>query len=238
MKIKRLDDNYAGQYFSDTADKFKNLYSHASDFQDRVRVWTEILNRYATGARSAIDLGCGSGVFTFYLVNKGLEVVGIDAADRMIELCQQEKKRRGLNTVKFFKSELPALQNVKLEKADLIISSSVLEYVEDLHETFETIRNLLSGNGILVVSFPNSYSIYRWIQRFAFAILRRPKYYRYVKHILSPDSLAKILDKHGLIIREVRYYAHRSPLLRACRVLRLPEKYTEDLFVAVVGRKP
>jgi 2-polyprenyl-6-hydroxyphenyl methylase/3-demethylubiquinone-9 3-methyltransferase len=193
-----------------------------------------VLDRHAVGAQSAIDLGCGSGVFTFYLADKGLRVVGIDAADRMIELCREEGRKRALQTVQFIKSELPKLPNVELEKADLIISSSVLEYVGNLHETFSVIRNLLASNGTLIVSFPNSCSIHRWNVRLMFAIFRRPKYYRYVKNVLSRESLARMLEEHGLRIQEVKYYAHRSMLLKVCKMLRFPEKYTENLFVAVV----
>lgn len=235
--MKELDNNRVAEYFSDTADQFAQRYNHAPDFQERFIVWTELLDRHAADARSAIDLGCGSGIFTFYLAGKNLRVVGIDASIRMIELCREEARKRGSQTVQFFKSELPKLQNVKLEKADLIISSSVLEYVENLDEAFEVMRNLLARNGTLIVSFPNSYSIYRWIQRFMFAIFRRPRYYRYVKNVLSADTLRRMLGEHGLQIQEIRYYAHRSFLLKFCKALGFPEKYTENLFVAVVKNK-
>lgn len=234
--MKELDDDRVAKYFSGTAEEFAQRYSYAPDFQERFKVWTGLLDRHALGARSAIDLGCGSGIFTFYLADKNLRVVGIDAADRMIELCRAEGLKRGLQTVQFFKSELPALPDVSLEKADLIISSSVLEYVENLDEAFEVIRNLMTGNGTLIVSFPNSYSIYRWIQRLLFPIFRRPRYYRYVKNVLSADTLGRMLKKHGLQISEIRYYAHRSLLLKICRALGFPEKYTENLFVAVVKK--
>lgn len=37
-----------------------------------------------------LDVGCGAGIKSKYLVNKGLKVVGIDFSEKMIEIARQE----------------------------------------------------------------------------------------------------------------------------------------------------
>ena len=39
---------------------------------------------------SVLDVGCGAGVKSKYLVNKGLKVTGIDLSDKMIEIAKRE----------------------------------------------------------------------------------------------------------------------------------------------------
>src|SRR3989344_2889489 len=37
-----------------------------------------------------LDVGCGAGIKSRYLINKGLKVVGIDLSDKMIEIAKRE----------------------------------------------------------------------------------------------------------------------------------------------------
>jgi len=37
-----------------------------------------------------LDVGCGAGIKSKYLINKGLKVVGIDFSEKMIEIAEQE----------------------------------------------------------------------------------------------------------------------------------------------------
>ena len=48
-------------------------------------------------AGSVVDLGCGTGEHSLYLSDRGHEVVGIDLADRAIELARAKARKRGLD---------------------------------------------------------------------------------------------------------------------------------------------
>src|SRR5438132_6825369 len=98
----------AVRYFSVNAHEFRELYRAQPEFyEERVRLWHELLDRYATRDGFSLDIGCGPGLFSFYLAEKGGRVVGIDGAPDMIAVCEAQRRERGLPNVTFFQARLP-----------------------------------------------------------------------------------------------------------------------------------
>lgn len=223
-------------FFSGISEDFARKYQRAPDFQERFRVWTALLDRYMTPGGLAVDVGCGSGIFSVYLAKKGMKVIGIDAAEKMIALCERQKAELKLGHLRFFHAELPQLHIVPPQRADLMISSSVLEYVSDLEASLTRMIGLLKEDGTLIVSMPNAYGIYRKWESWLYRQAGFPRYYKYVKNVMTQEQLESLLAKHGFKVREVHYYAHRAVISRFLRLLKFNERYTENLFVAVFGR--
>lgn len=220
-------------YFSDNVEQFRALYATSPGFHERVEIWGGLLRRYSRPGGVAIDMGCGPGVFSFFLADLGLNVVGVDGAPDMVQACEAQREKRGVTNARFMQGTLPHVDETQLERADLLISSSVVEYVEQLDETLELFARLLKPGGTLIVSMPNVHSLSRSYQRLSNWISPRSDVYRYIRHFSSPRRLERRLAPHGITLREARYYTHITRLARAMRTLRLPRRLTEDLFVAV-----
>lgn len=225
-------DNATG-YFSENVSQFQDLYRTSPGFQERVELWDKLLRRYQTPRGRAVDLGCGAGVFSFRLAELGNTVVGIDGAPNMVESCEAERKRRGIENLRFKHGTLPRVDETGLAGADLVISSSVIEYVEELDETLALFARLLRPGGYLIVSMPNVQSISRTYQRLMHRIRPRGDVYRYIRHFSSPALLARRVKPLGLVRRESHYYTCITKLARIGRSLHLPRLLTEDLFVVV-----
>ena len=58
----------------------------------------------------------------------------------MINLCEKRKAQSDLTNIRFLNNDIRALKDTSIGKVDLVISSSVLEYIEDLDASFELIR--------------------------------------------------------------------------------------------------
>ncbi len=92
-----------------------------------------------------VDLGCGSGVLTEKLAQKGYEVLGIDDSDAMLSLARQEYPaltfRKG-NAVRF------TLER----KADAIFSNAVLHWIdaEDQQPMLDNLFEQIVPGGELV----------------------------------------------------------------------------------------
>jgi 2-polyprenyl-3-methyl-5-hydroxy-6-metoxy-1,4-benzoquinol methylase len=220
-------------YFSDNVEQFRALYATSPGFQERIEIWSRLLRRYARSGGVAIDMGCGPGVFSFLLADLGLNVVGIDGALDMVQDCEAQREKRGLPNLRFIQGTLPDIDETTLERADLLISSSVVEYIEELDETLALFARLMKSGGILMVSMPNVHSVSRSQQRLSNWISPRSDVYRYIRHFSSPRQLERRLAPHGMTLREAHYYTHITRLARAMRSLRLPRRLTEDLFVGV-----
>src|SRR5262245_32401969 len=99
MSPAELSD--AVNWFSEHAEAFHGLYTDQPQFVERLQVWHDVLDRYARPGALALDMGCGSGIFSFYLAEKGCRVVGIDGAADMVALCERQRADRGLEHVTF-----------------------------------------------------------------------------------------------------------------------------------------
>jgi 2-polyprenyl-3-methyl-5-hydroxy-6-metoxy-1,4-benzoquinol methylase len=231
MSDKRTDD--AVTHFSNYVRQFQAHYEDRPDFQERLEIWRELLDTHGVPGGFSIDMGCGTGVFSFYLAHKGGRVVGIDGAADMIRFCETQRAEQGLDNVSFIVARLPVVDETGLQNADLIISSSVVEYVEDLDGALALFSRLLRPGARLIVSMPNVWCINRIYERIKHALTGEPQIYRHIRHFTSPRALQARVRRLGLAIEDVRYYTHFTRLARLTRTLRLPLPLTEDLFVAV-----
>ena len=68
---------------------------------------------------SAIDIGCGAGIDTIFLIKNGWNVVAIDREDTE-KLIQSKLNNEELKRLKF---ECQNFENISLEENDLIVSN-------------------------------------------------------------------------------------------------------------------
>lgn len=231
MSVDRNGD--AVGFFSENAEMFHDLYRAQPEYLERVRIWNGLLDRHARPGGTSLDLGCGPGVFTFHLAKKGGRVVGVDGAADMIQRCQAQREQLGLGNVEFVQARLPLARESDFEPADLVISSSVVEYVDDLDAVLSQFARLTKAGGVVIVSMPNVASVSRIFQRVKFKLTGEPEIYRHIRHFASPRSLRRRVARYGLRLLETEYYTHFTRISKLGHAARLPKVLTEDLFVAV-----
>jgi 2-polyprenyl-3-methyl-5-hydroxy-6-metoxy-1,4-benzoquinol methylase len=220
-------------HFSGYVEQFDALYRDRPDFDERLGIWHELLEPYVATGATAIDMGCGTGVFSFYLAGRGVRVIGVDGAPGMIKFCEERRSQQGLNNIRFVEAKLPHVDETQLEQADLVISSSVVEYVERLDDTFALFARVLKPGGILILSMPSLLSVSRAYERLKYALTGEPNIYAHIRHFSTPSRLERQVRGLGLTLLQSRYYAHPTRVANLSRKLLLPPAMTEDLFVAV-----
>ena len=77
MTEKGTDD--AVGHFSASVKQFHAYYQERAEFRERLDLWCELLDKHSVPGGLSIDMGCGTGVFSFDLAQKGGSVVGVDA---------------------------------------------------------------------------------------------------------------------------------------------------------------
>src|SRR5579872_7201781 len=88
-------------HFSATVREFHNYYQSRPDFEERLPVWHHLLTRYAVPGGLAIDMGCGTGMFTFELAKLTGQVIGVDGSADMIAFCNTRRAELGVDNVTF-----------------------------------------------------------------------------------------------------------------------------------------
>ena len=226
----RATFNDAVEWHSRMAADFDLRYRTRDAFRERYLVWGRLIESYSRREGRVLDVGCGSGVLSFLAGKQNGEVVGIDGSREMLDLCHGEKERRGITNVAFIQLELEGLDFEPLGTFDLILCSSVLEYLEDLWGTLRKLRGALAPGGVLIFSVPNRDSLYRLLERWSFALTGRPGYYAHVRHLLRSDDASATLQEQGMDVLQTAYYAATPILSRVCRMLGKP-RWADNLFV-------
>ncbi len=205
-----MAENTFTEHISSRAGSFLGNYSTSKNFKQRFEVWTRFIDKYAPGSNFVYDIGCGPGLFSFYLAEKGIRVEGWDGSEGMIALCEQEKQRKSNNLTKFRKLYIPVSVTPEMEKADLLISSSVIEYIPDTDAVAKMFNQLLVQGGSLLLSFPNKSSWYRSLEKLAFRITGKPAYYKFVHHIWKTSEAKNIFERNGFEFIEQEFYANQT----------------------------
>lgn len=229
MSIKDAVD-----FHSDIATAFNNKYKTNPDFIERYEVWTNILNAIVKPNMKVVDIGCGSGVLSFFLASKGCSVIGIDGADNMIDICKKTREEKNIENVDFYQHYLP-LENIPKEwqNRDIVMASSVLEYIEDIEGVLQNFKNLVRPDGgYLILSMPNAQCWYRILEKWSYRLFRRPQYYSYVRYTKTLKEFEKMLSKHNFKLKNHIYYGGNNTIFKILRSI-LPIHLTTNLFVAV-----
>jgi ubiquinone/menaquinone biosynthesis C-methylase UbiE len=225
----------AVEWHSQVAARFDGSYASRPDFIERYNLWTRLIARYSDCAFRALDLGCGSGALTLSLAEGNASVLGIDASPEMLRLCSEKLEAARVDNVTLAQCRIDALHSVVDAPVDLVVCSSVLEYVTDLDGSLETVSRCIKDSGILMLSMPNSRSLYRKLERLAFRAFRMPKYYQYVRNVCTLEDVQLRLELLGFETLESAYYGAvplvSTPLRRAGL-----GRYCDNLFVIVAAR--
>jgi len=139
--IKNAYDLAANEY----ADKcFYELYDKPLDKKLYDLFFERVVNKGLV-----IEIGCGPGEISNYLKLKGLDIIGLDLSDKMIEIAKQLNPFIDFRVGDVF----------DLEFKDKSISGIVAPYLivnfkmDDIHKAFSEIHRVLIDNGQLLISF-------------------------------------------------------------------------------------
>jgi SAM-dependent methyltransferase len=122
------------------------------------------LGRFTPGSR-LLEVGCGTGDYSFLLARRGFRMRGIDLSPVSIEAARQKAAILGLPDIAFTVSDAEALSEIEDASVDGVISFSTLRYVPDPRQALRAIYRVLRPGGVAVVDFPNRYCPwFRWLK--------------------------------------------------------------------------
>jgi len=111
--------------------------------------------------KRVLDAGCGPGVYSQWLIERGASVVALDASPKMVELA---KERLG-ETAEVRQADLgKPLTFLDTSAFDIVLSPLVLEYIEDWHNTFAEFYRVLRPTGHLIFSVTHPFSDYLYFK--------------------------------------------------------------------------
>lgn len=106
---------------------------------------------------TVLDLGCGTGLFTFSFVNKARRVIGIDISNKMLEIARTKAKKMKVKNVKFLKGDVEKLP-IKSDSVDKIVFGGILEHAFNPKAVVKEMHRVLRKGGVAVGILPNKES--------------------------------------------------------------------------------
>lgn len=136
MSINKAYDSWANQY--DTNDnKTRDLEAVA---------FRENLNELSFG--SCLEIGCGTGKNTEWLVGKTNDIVAVDFSEEMLKKAKEKELLAGVN---FIKSDINNHWEFITKKVSLICFSLVLEHIKNLDPIFQKAADAIKKGGYVYI---------------------------------------------------------------------------------------
>jgi predicted TPR repeat methyltransferase len=127
------------------ADQYDTNSNKTRDLDTKSTIKT--LNKFDFS--KVIELGCGTGKNTTFLLKKADKIIGLDFSKEMLNKAKAKIKDE---RVEFRKADLTAEWNIENNYADLITCSLVLEHIEKLNFVFNQANKKLKNGGLFFIS--------------------------------------------------------------------------------------
>jgi len=137
MSIEKAYNIWANQY--DTNE------NRTRDLDKKATI--ETLNKY--DFESVLELGCGTGKNTKWLLEKAKRIIGLDFSQEMLN---KAKEKISNERVIFRRADLTESWGIDNNFADLITCSLTLEHIKNLNHIFNQANLKLKKNGYFFIS--------------------------------------------------------------------------------------
>jgi 2-polyprenyl-3-methyl-5-hydroxy-6-metoxy-1,4-benzoquinol methylase len=117
----------------------------------RLKFIIDVLQAKLPSGAEVLDVGCGNGVISRSLGEKGLTVKGIDVSEKAIARAKE------LNKFPNVRFDVVSAEQLVADghRYHAVICSEVLEHLNDPGKLLNVLHDLLDTNGVLIVTVPN-----------------------------------------------------------------------------------
>lgn len=188
---------YSEDYFRET---HRNWFTNPN-----LSLFSWIVDRIPTTARSTLDVGCGNGDFLRFVRKRreDLKLVGID----LVENHNDEAAR-----IEYHRLDVSVEQ--LSERFDVVVSLATIEHVIDIVSFARCLAEYCSDRGVVIVMTLNNdsllYAIARFLKRLRCRVAYDRLYSAHHVHHFTRKSLKQLLEYAGLEVTAVHF--HNAPL--------------------------
>lgn len=126
--------------------RLAQLYDPLEQDRPDLAVYIEIVDEL--GARSVLDVGCGTGTLPCLLAQRGVTVVGVDPATASLEVA---RRKPGADRVHWIAGEVPSLPPLQVDAVTMTGNvAQVFVTGDEWHAVLTGIRSALRPSGTLV----------------------------------------------------------------------------------------
>ena len=166
-----------------------------------------------------MEIGCGTGKNTEWLLTKGQKITAIDLSEEMLTIAREKISN---DNVQLLKVDINQDWTFTTEKFDLVVCSLVLEHIENINRIFKLISEKIKKNGTVYIGELHPFKQYSGSKASFENEEGKQTVTVFTHHISEFTSLAK---QNGLTISEVKEYFDDGNTTSIPRILTL--KFTK-----------
>ena len=122
----------------------------------------DVLNKYCSGSKKCIDVGCGVGIYALYLDRIGIQTTAIDIVPDHIKRLKEIISRQNSNIDAHIGNALD-LSAYKSDTYDIVLCLGPLYHLitsEDQNKCINECKRLVNSDGVLLFSYISPYSVF------------------------------------------------------------------------------
>ncbi len=180
----------------------------------------DLLESHFSSPCNLLDIGCGAGLLSNFLAEKGHTVTGIDLSENSLKIAQKNDASTSVCYKKASALDLP-FQN---ESFEAVCAMDVLEHVEDpLQLVKEASRVLKPGGLFIFYTFNRTVLSYLLvIKGVEWLVPNTPKNMHVFDLFISPQEMRIFCEKNNLSCQEF---------------IGIKPKFSKDFFLSALTRK-
>lgn len=159
------------------------------------------------GFHKSLDIGCGIGVFSKIMYDKGHFVTGVDNNEKNIEYAK--KKYKDCSDIRFLNHDVShIIEYNKNIKYDFILNLEIIEHLDTYEQFLKDLFSLLKTSGILIISTPNRFSLEGLVGTY-WSMREGKKFMAWDsshKKVFNSFEFIRLLKKQNLRIKKVMGY--------------------------------
>ena len=155
MKInKQVSLENTKAYFNRIAGEWSSHYSEAGLMGDRIHRFTEAIEVCVNPYTKILDFGCGSGELARAIAEKGWSVKGCDVSEEMLWQAAKASDQLCIEWI-LLKEHSDIKLPFNASSLDVILASSVFEYLPNPEIYLREFYRILSNDGCIFFSVPD-----------------------------------------------------------------------------------
>jgi len=166
----------------------------------RVRASTILPLFDAKQGETILDAGCGFGLYSLALAEKGVIVIGVDTDEKQVSMAKEWAIKLSILNARFEVQDICKLP-YEDESFDKILCVDVIEHVPNDERAISELVRVLKVEGTFALTTPTPIS-----SQTCFFHKDKTEAVGHVREGYTPEQLFKILEINGLLVKEHRYY--------------------------------
>jgi len=195
--IRRVDDERKREHLKKVyskGDRINDLYKNIDVDTVSKKINEERISKIVSMVEGdVLEVGCGGGIMSILVGQKGHKCVGIDPVVELINTAKLELSSEPEDIQKMIRFDVAWAEDMPFDDNcfDTVILSEVLEHVMDLDITLNQVKRVLKPDGKIISTIPNGDT----------------KHSAHVR-VFNPDSFKNIMDRYFVSTENIQNSKH------------------------------